>query len=143
MPSCSSRRRRRLTNDQKNPFKFLESYEASRRRRVHRTRRRYRDLPRGARQANPQVIIVPGPPKAGKTSLVRAGLIPALDVATHAGVYVRCQPALEKTLRAELWPDRPNDPPAGFAGVFSRLAADAAASALSCFSTSSSVRHWL
>ena len=113
-----------LTNDQKNPFKFLESYEASD---ADGFIGRGDDIAtfREALAKRPQVIIVPGPPKAGKTSLVRAGLIPALDVATHAGVYVRCQPALEKTLRAELWPDRPNDPPAGFAGAFSRLAADA------------------
>jgi hypothetical protein len=112
------------SNGQKNPFKFLESYEASDAAGFT-GRANEVALFREVLAKQPKIIIVPGPPKAGKTSLVRAGLIPALDPATHMGVYVRCQPELEKTLRVELWPERPNDAPAGFAGVFSRLAADA------------------
>jgi len=112
------------TNGQKNPFKFLESYEASDAAGFTGRTNEIASF-REALAKRPQVIIVLGPPKAGKTSLVRAGLMPALDAAAHAGAYVRCQPEMEKALRLELWPERPNDAPAGLAGVFSRLAADA------------------
>jgi conflict system STAND superfamily ATPase/SIR2-like protein len=109
---------------QRNPFKFLESYEAGdkdgfagRADEIARFR--------GALDARPQVIIVAGPAKAGKTSLVRAGVLPSIDSATYAPVYVRCQPELEKTLRAELWPGQAADP-AGLPAVFSRLSTEAA-----------------
>ncbi len=111
-------------NGMRNPFKFLESYEAADK---DAFTGRKDEIARfqAALATHPQVVIVAGPAKAGKTSLVRAGLIPAIDGATHAGVYLRCQPELEKTLRLELWPDRPNDPPPGLTGVFSRLGSEA------------------
>jgi hypothetical protein len=109
----------------RNPFKFLQSYEASD---AESFKGRTDEITQF--QANlaktPQVIIVVGPAKAGKTSLVRAGIIPSVDATTHAPVYVRCQPELEKTIRAELWPDRPDVASPGLAGVFQQLATEAA-----------------
>lgn len=120
------------TNGKGNPFKFLESYEAADK---DAFTGRTDEIARfqAALATKPQVIIVAGPAKAGKTSLVRAGLIPAIDGTVHAGVYVRCQPELEKTLRAELWPDRPNDSTPGLTGVFSRLAAEASGKQVALF----------
>jgi hypothetical protein len=91
-----------------NPFKFLQSYEtadaesfAGRDDEIGRFKQAL------AKSPPPRVIIVAGPAKAGKTSLVRAGLMPILDPATHAGVYVRCQREFEKTLPRDLWPADP------------------------------------
>ena len=88
-----------------NPFKFLESYEmgdaesfAGRDEEIGRFKQAL------AKNPPPRVIIIAGPAKAGKTSLVRAGLMPILDPNTHTGVYVRCQREFEKTLPRDLWP---------------------------------------
>jgi len=66
------------TNGKGNPFKFLESYEAADK---DAFTGRTDEIARfqAALATKPQVIIVAGPAKAGKTSLVRAGLIPAID----------------------------------------------------------------
>jgi SIR2-like domain len=112
------------TAPRRNPFKFLQSYEANDKDAFKGRDREVEDFVAFVAK-KPQVIILAGPAKAGKTSLVRAGIIPSLDAA-YTGVYVRCQPELEKTLRAELWPDRPADGPPGITGAFDRLAAGAA-----------------
>jgi hypothetical protein len=91
-----------------NPFKFLQSYEtgdaesfAGRDEEIGRFKQAL------AKSPPPRVIIIAGPAKAGKTSLVRAGLMPILDPAAHAGVYRRCQREFEKTLPRDLWPTDP------------------------------------
>jgi len=108
-----------------NPFKFLESYHiedssafAGRDDEIARFKQALAKTP------PPRVIIVAGPAKAGKTSLVRAGLIPALDAASHAGVYVRCQRDFEKTLPRDLWPNDPTAANLGLKDTLHRLAAE-------------------
>jgi conflict system STAND superfamily ATPase/SIR2-like protein len=85
-----------------NPFKFLESYEtedaSAFRGREYETGRFLSALAK-----KPQVITIPGPRRVGKTSLVKAGLLPALDEATHLGVYIRCKKDLEQSTASELY----------------------------------------
>lgn len=99
-----------------NPFKFLQSYEE----------RDADALPgRDAEIADfrkklgklPQVIVVAGPEKAGKTSLARAGLLPGLVAARYRGIYLRCQANLDQALLRDLQPQlgggaEPTDLPA-------------------------------
>jgi len=78
----------------KNPFKFLEAYRAQdeapedrnwffgRDELVQEVSQRLRDQP-------PRAFFIAGPSKAGKTSFVRAGLMPALE---PQPLYLRCQP---------------------------------------------------
>jgi hypothetical protein len=95
-----------------NPFKFLESYEVE----EHETfKGRQHEIAefKEAMDAStpPRVLIVAGPAKSGKTSLVKAGLIPALDEKKYAAVYTRCREEMEKALPAlpvALWPDYAN-----------------------------------
>jgi hypothetical protein len=108
-----------------NPFKFLESYEtgdaasfAGRDEEIDRFKQALAKTP------PPRVIIVAGPAKAGKTSLVRAGLMPILDSNTHAGVYVRCQREFEKTLPRDLWPSDPAAAALSLKDALQRLAAE-------------------
>jgi hypothetical protein len=108
-----------------NPFKFLESYRiedssafAGRDDEIARFTQALAKTP------PPRVIIVAGPAKAGKTSLVRAGFIPALDAPSHAGVYVRCQRDFEKTLPQELWPNDATAAGLGLKDALHRLAAE-------------------
>jgi hypothetical protein len=112
----------RAAAPRRNPFKFLQSYEVT-----DKGALKGRDQPiqafSASLAANQQVVIVAGPARAGKTSLVRAGLIPSLP-ADYAGVYVRCQRELEKSVRVELWPERPDDGGPGMTGAFDRLAAE-------------------
>ena len=87
----------------RNPFKFLESYaEADRGTLIGRDEETADFVKALGAQTPPRVMIVAGPPKAGKTSLVKAALLPGLDPATHAGFYVRCKPDLEKSLPEDL-----------------------------------------
>jgi len=108
-----------------NPFKFLESYEsgdadsfAGRDEEIGRFTQALAKTP------PPRIIIVAGPAKAGKTSLVRAGVLPALDTATHAGIYLRCQREFEKSLPGELWPTDPAAATLSLKAALQRLAAE-------------------
>jgi hypothetical protein len=86
-----------------NPFKFLESYEeadwGSLKGRDDETAKFFRTL---VRKPPPQFIVLTGPGRAGKTSLVKAALLPALDTDKYRGVYLRCRPELENSLPRDL-----------------------------------------
>ena len=106
-----------------NPFKFLESYEsgdaesfAGRDEEIGRFKQ--------ALSKNPRIIIIAGPAKAGKTSFVRAGVLPTLDPNTHTPIYLRCQREFEKTLPAELWPTDPLAATLTLKAALQRLAAE-------------------
>jgi hypothetical protein len=108
-----------------NPFKFLQSYEtgdaesfAGRDEEIGRFKQAL------AKSPPPRVIIIAGPAKAGKTSLVRAGLMPILDPAAHAGVYRRCQREFEKTLPRDLWPTDPTASALTLKEALNRLGAE-------------------
>jgi hypothetical protein len=75
-----------------NPFKFLESYDSDDGTFAGRNGEiddffNYLDWP----LRPPRVVVITGPGRAGKTSLVRAGLMPRLQPEKHHGIYLRCQ----------------------------------------------------
>jgi len=86
-----------------NPFKFLESYDigdaGTFAGRDDEAETFFNFL---AWDPAPRVLVIAGPGKAGKSSLVRAGLLARLDPARHLGLYLRCQPTIEETLPAAL-----------------------------------------
>jgi hypothetical protein len=81
-----------------NPFKFLLSYETRDKDWFHGRRRQTRTVIATFNSAPPRVMHLVGPPKAGKTSFVRAGVIASLDPDRFSPVYLRCQGALDTWL---------------------------------------------
>jgi hypothetical protein len=81
-----------------NPFKFLEGYDEqdkdSFKGRDEEADKFFKFL--GSKQP-PNVIIISGRGKAGKTSFVRAGLLARLDTEKYVGYYVRCPTPDPKT----------------------------------------------
>ena len=87
-----------------NPFKFLESYELA-------DAKAFGDRDSEIKQffdvlsKRPRVIILYGPGRAGKTSLVRAGICPLLGPFVPdqpEGIYVRCKGDLRYSLPEQL-----------------------------------------
>lgn len=86
-----------------NPFKFLESYDRTDRERFTGRSKEIETFLKYLGKANvPRLLVLPGPGKAGKSSLVRAGLIPALDRTRYRPVYLRCRADIETQLPSEL-----------------------------------------
>jgi hypothetical protein len=108
-----------------NPFKFLESYEIGDAETFAGRDDAIDDFKQAlAKSPPPRVIIVAGPAKAGKTSLVRAGLMPVLNPDTHTGIYVRCQREFEKSLPRDLWPNDPTAATLSLKDALQRLAGE-------------------
>lgn len=86
-----------------NPFKFLESFDIADRDwffgREALTQRLLELLDK-----RPGTLHLIGPPKAGKTSLVRAGVLAGLDPAAYQTTYLRCRADVEQQLREHLAP---------------------------------------
>lgn len=89
-----------------NPFKFFDCFEPGDKGWLFGRRSLTRKLlamipdPRaqGPGKARPAVVPVIGAARVGKTSFVRAGLLPYLDPALYFPVYVRCTRDLEQSL---------------------------------------------
>lgn len=89
-----------------NPFKFLDGYEPADKEwlfgRRALTRKVLAQLPKpptpGSTPVCAPLVPIIGPAKAGKTSFVRAGLLPYLDPAAYLPVYTRCRRDLEQSL---------------------------------------------
>jgi SIR2-like domain len=94
-PSAVARQRQNL-------FKFLDHYQEEHKAWFVGRRRLTRTLVKRFETAPPPVLFLHGKPKVGKTSFVRAGLIPYLDPARFECIYVRCKRDLEPHLRAQL-----------------------------------------
>jgi SIR2-like domain len=73
-----------------NPFKFLESYEYTDKESLFERGEVKDGFLQLLQRDKPQVVLLLGPPQAGKTSLVKAGLMPLLDEATYRQFYWRC-----------------------------------------------------
>jgi hypothetical protein len=87
-----------------NPFKFLESYDETDKEAFAGREDETRDFLRRLGQAPiPRIVLVAGPEMAGKTSLVRAGLLAGLDQTTHEGIYLRCKSNPTQSLPLELF----------------------------------------
>jgi hypothetical protein len=111
-----------------NPFKFLESYDEAD---AGGLPGRDEDVAefhaRLEKRPPPQVVVIAGPEKAGKTSLVRAGLIPRLAAPAWRPLYVVCPADLDQGLPAGLGPHLgAGDPPADLPAALGRLGGTAA-----------------
>jgi hypothetical protein len=87
-----------------NLFKFLDHYQEDQKSWFVGRRKLMRTLLKRIHDPATPVLYLSGKPKVGKTSFVRAGLIPYLDPAIYECIYVRCRKATdpEPQLRAEL-----------------------------------------
>jgi hypothetical protein len=95
-----------------NPFKFLDSYDETDREAFAGREDETRDFLRRLGQTPvPRIVLVAGPEKAGKTSLVRAGFLAGLDPTTHEGIYLRCKANPTQTLPLQLFAYLGQDPP--------------------------------
>jgi hypothetical protein len=74
-----------------NPFKFLESYEEADQESLFERTEESRNFLTLLEKVAPRLIVLAGPAKSGKTSLVKAGIIPALKAKQYRHVYLRCQ----------------------------------------------------
>ncbi len=74
-----------------NLFKFLDSYQEDQKSWFLGRRRLTRKVVMQLKTAPPAVMYLYGKPKVGKTSFVRAGLIPYLDRDEYEPVYIRCK----------------------------------------------------
>lgn len=91
-----------VPNARQNLFKFLDSYQEDQRSWFLGRRSLTRRVVKQLETAPPAVLYLYGKPKVGKTSFVRAGLIPYLDRNQYEAVYIRCKKDVEPQLRAEL-----------------------------------------
>ena len=85
-----------------NLFKFLDHYQEEHKDWFVGRRRLTRTLVKRLDNDPPPVLFLHGKPKVGKTSFVRAGLIPYLDPARYECIYVRCKREVDPHLRAQL-----------------------------------------
>ena len=83
----------------RNMFKFLDHYQEEHRSWFLGRRRLTRVLVKRLEAPAPTSLFLHGKPKVGKTSCIRAGVIPYLDPARHDCVYLRCKRDLETQLR--------------------------------------------
>jgi hypothetical protein len=87
-----------------NPFKFLEGYRPQDRDWFVLRRKLTRKLVRRLETQPPRTIHLIGPQRSGKTSFVRAGLLPWLAASRtpFRSIYLRCRANLESWLAVEL-----------------------------------------
>jgi hypothetical protein len=83
-----------------NIFKFLDHYQEEHTAWFLGRRKLTREMVRLLTDAPPPLLVVSGRPQAGKTSFIRAGLIPNLPADRFMPIYVRCARDLEPQLRA-------------------------------------------
>ena len=83
-----------------NVFKFLDHYQEEHTAWFLGRRRLTREIVSLLTTARPPLLVLSGRPQAGKTSFIRAGLIPNLPSERFLPVYVRCARDLEPQLRA-------------------------------------------
>jgi hypothetical protein len=96
---------------QKNPFKYLESYDGEDAEWFLGRDNEARELTRKVQERTKPVICLIGSPKSGKTSLVRAGMMARLDKKGDLAVYLRCRGSIEQTLSAQLLKLLPDEKP--------------------------------
>jgi NAD-dependent SIR2 family protein deacetylase len=81
-----------------NPFKYLESYDTDSKAAFFGRDKDICKILDKVKQRTHPLIYLFGPPRCGKTSLVRAGLLAKLEESEYQPIYVRCRGNLEQTL---------------------------------------------
>ncbi len=105
-----------------NPFKYLEAYRAEDSNSFFGREDLVGSVSARLQDANLGSFFIAGKPKVGKTSFVRAGLMPVLK---PEPLYLRCQADLEKWLPLELARRYPNIPTSDLATALQALASTA------------------
>lgn len=90
------------TEPRQNLFKFLDHYQEENKAWFIGRHQLTRTMVRRFNTAPPDVLFLNGVAKIGKTSFIRAGLIPYLDRDKFEPIYVRCRRDLEPHLRSEI-----------------------------------------
>ena len=86
----------------RNLFKFLDGYQEDHKAWFFGRKRLTRQILKRLENGAPPLLYVTGKPKVGKSSMIRAGLIPYLNREQCETIYLRCQKDLEPQLRSVL-----------------------------------------
>ena len=97
----------------RNLFKFLDHYQEDQKDWFLGRKSLTRQVVKRLTSSPPPVLYLTGKPKTGKTSLIRAGLIPYLDANQYECIYLRCRKDLDTQLRATLAERSPEPVPEG------------------------------
>ena len=109
-----------------NPFKFLESHNESERAVLYERDEAIDKFMKAlAIQPPLQLIVLAGPPKAGKTSLIKAGIVPALNGDLYRHHYLRCRATGAEPLHPDLGDTGIITDPAHIRELVQNAAADA------------------
>jgi hypothetical protein len=87
---------------QDNPFKFMDSYREADKEWFFGREDLTVKMREKIEKQEGKVFCIWGPAKIGKTSFIRAGLIPQIDAQQYECIYLRCRPGVEERLRREL-----------------------------------------
>lgn len=85
-----------------NIFKFLDHYSEENRNWFFGRKAQVKSLVKKFQTSPPGTLIISGEPKIGKTSFIRAGMIPYLGSEQYECIYVRCGTNVEEQVRDEL-----------------------------------------
>ena len=85
-----------------NLFKFLDHYNEDHRQWFFGRRKQTRMLIKKFNAGLPRNLVILGKSKVGKTSFVRAGLIPYLNKDQYECIFIRCKADFDEQIRAEL-----------------------------------------
>jgi len=112
-----------------NPFKFLQSFELSDKDALLEREDEKADFMQTLQSdPPPQIVLLAGEPQSGKTSLVKAGLMPLLDTEKYRHLYLRCSQRELPTTAPEEWIKTRMVPPgAAFSSTLRTLAQDGVA----------------
>jgi hypothetical protein len=84
-----------------NPFKFLDHYHEENKEWFFGRKKLTRALVKKFNTAFPKNLVITGKPKVGKTSFVRAGLIPYLSPDRYECIFVRSKADFDQQVRAD------------------------------------------
>jgi hypothetical protein len=84
-----------------NPFKFLDHYNEENKNWFFGRKKLTKALVKKFNAGMPHNLVISGKPKVGKTSFVRAGLIPHLNKDQYECIFVPCRAEFDQQIRAE------------------------------------------
>jgi hypothetical protein len=84
-----------------NPFKFLDHYHEENKGWFFGRKKLTRALLKKFNAGLPHNLVISGKPKVGKTSFIRAGLVPYLSPDQYECIFIRCKADFDQQIRAE------------------------------------------